>query len=510
MLWSLLKIVVFVVLVAALTLGAGFLMESSGGMMITVAGTEYTLGALQSVIALLVLVVALYVAFKVAGLLVALLRFINGDETALSRYFDRNRERKGFQALSEGIMALASGEGRLAMAKASKAEKYLHRPELTDLVTAQAAEMSGDRKKAEEVYKRLVTRDETRFVGIRGLMKQKLAAGDTDTALKLAERAFAIKPRHVEVQDTLLRLQAEKADYVGARATLAEKLKQGSLPRDVYRRRDAVLALSSAQAMEQEGHHGEANDAAIRANKASPDLIPAAAMAARAYTAQGNKRYATKVLKKAWAANPHPDLAAAYAEIEPGESASDRVRRFGTLTSINPDHRETRLLRAELALSAEDFPAARRAMGAMTEHEPDARVLAVMAAIERGEGASDAVVRGWLAKALTASRGPQWVCGNCHTIHGDWAPLCSNCGAFDSLEWSTPVQSEVVLPAGADMLPLIVGALEKPTADPGPAATTEATAPNSDTKSDIIDAETADEPETARAAGEDSERARAK
>ena len=36
------------------------------------------------------------------------LKFINGDETAISRYFDRNRERKGYQALSEGLMALAS------------------------------------------------------------------------------------------------------------------------------------------------------------------------------------------------------------------------------------------------------------------------------------------------------------------------------------------------------------------------------------------------------------------
>jgi HemY protein len=482
MLWSLLKIVVFVALVAALTLGAGYLMESQGGVMITLAGTEYSLGPLQSVIALLVLVVALYVAFKLAGLLVALLRFINGDETALSRYFDRNRERKGFQALSEGIMALASGEGRLAMAKATKADKYLHRPELTDLITAQAAEMTGDRKKAEEVYKRLVTRDETRFVGIRGLMKQKLAAGDTDTALKLAERAFAIKPKHVEVQDTLLRLQAEKADYAGARATLATKLKQGALPRDVYRRRDAVLALSEALAMEEKGDHGAANGAAIRANKASPDLIPAAAMAARAYIGQGNKRYAVKTLKKAWSTQPHPDLAAAFAEIEPNETPSDRVRRFGTLTSINPDHRETRLLRAELALAAEDFPAARRALGDMAESHPDARVLAVMAAIERGEGASDAVVRGWLTKALTASRGPQWVCGNCHTIHADWAPLCSNCGAFDSLEWTTPPQSEVVLPAGADMLPLIVGSLDKP-ADPVDKAEPE-------DRAEVIDAET--------------------
>ena len=105
------------------------------------------------------------------------------------------------------MMALASGEGRLAMAKAARAERFLARPELTNLLAAQAAEMAGDRTKAEEVYKRLLQDERTRFVGVRGIMKQKLDEGDADTALKLAERAFALKPRHEETTDILLRLQ---------------------------------------------------------------------------------------------------------------------------------------------------------------------------------------------------------------------------------------------------------------------------------------------------------------
>ena len=497
MLWSLFKIVLFVVIVAALTIGAGYLMESSGGIQITAGGTEFTLGPLQSVIAALVAILVVWVFLKLFGLLIATLKFINGDETAISRYFDRNRERKGFQALSEGLMALASGEGRLAMAKATKAEKYLHKPELTDLITAQAAEMTGDRKKAEEVYKRLVQNETTRFVGVRGLMKQKLDAGDTETALKLAERAFAIKPKHEEVQDTLLRLQAKSADWSGARKTLNAKLKHGALPRDVHKRRDAVLALSEAKGVLDEGKTIEAQEAAIAANKSSPDLIPAAAMAARSHIAQGRSKYAVRILKKAWQAQPHPDLAAAFAEIEPNETPQARLKRFTQLTSMRPEHRETKLLLAELNLAAEDFPAARRAMGDLAEKEPDTRVLAITAAIERGEGASDAVVRGWLARALTAPRGPQWVCENCKTIHTEWTPVCNTCESFDTLSWTTPKQSETVLPAGAEMLPLIVGSLEDKSApvdeaeviDPDPVSPEEAT-PETDTASVSEDAST--------------------
>ncbi|MDU8910022.1 heme biosynthesis protein HemY [Aestuariicoccus sp. MJ-SS9] len=491
MLWSLIKIILFVALVAALTLGAGYLMESQGGVQITVAGTEYTLGPLQSVMAALVLVVAVWVFFKLFSLLIAILKFINGDETAISRYFDRNRERKGFQALSEGLMALASGEGRLAMAKATKAEKYLHKPELTDLITAQAAEMVGDRKKAEEVYKRLVQRDETRFVGVRGLMKQKLEAGDTDTALKLAERAFAIRPKHEEVQNTLLQLQAKEADWAGARKTLAAKLKHGALPRDVYRRRDAVLALSEAKDIFDEGKSIEAREAAIAANKASPDLIPAASLAARSYVANNRPKNAIRLLKKAWEVQPHPDLAAAFAEIVPDETPQDRLKRFRQLTAINPDHRETRLLLAELNLAAEDFPGARRAIGDLAEHDPDSRALTIMAAIERGEGASEQVVRGWLAKALTSPRGPQWVCDKCNNIHAEWTPICNNCGSFDTLSWKSPPQNESILPGGAEMLPLIIGAIEDKSEEPAPEPEAEVLTPN---PPEVEDAETVDEP----------------
>ncbi|MEP2427964.1 MAG: heme biosynthesis HemY N-terminal domain-containing protein, partial [Tateyamaria sp.] len=166
MLWSLIKIVLFVVVVAALALGAGYLLESQGGVQVTVMGSEYTFGPLQSVIAIVVMVVAVWVLLKLISLGVAVLHALSGDETALSRYFDRNRERKGFDALSEGMMALASGEGRVAMAKAAKADRYLNKPDLTNLLTAQAAEMAGDQRKAEETYKKLVTNDATRFVGV--------------------------------------------------------------------------------------------------------------------------------------------------------------------------------------------------------------------------------------------------------------------------------------------------------------------------------------------------------
>ncbi len=489
MLWSLVKIVLFVLIVAAATLGASYLLEMEGGVRIAFGGMEFNLTPLTSVIAALIVILAVWLFLKLFGLLIALLHFINGDETALSRYFDRSRERRGFQALREAMIALASGEARLAMTKANRAQKLLNSPELTNIVTAQAAEMVGDRRKAEEAYKVMLTDERTRFVGVRGILKQKLSDGDTDTAMKLAEKAFALKPAHREVQDTLLQLQANHADWKGARATLNAKLRYGNMPRDVHRRRDAVLALGEAREILDEGKSIEAREAAIEANRLSPDLVPAAVMAARSYIEQDKKRYATRVLKKAWEVSPHPDLAAAFAEIEPDEDAKARLKRFKALTKLHPDHRETRLLLAELHLASEDFPEARRALGNLAAEHPDARTLSIMAAVERGEGKPDAVVRGWLARAVTAPRGPQWTCEKCHHVHGDWAPVCVNCGAFDTLSWQDAPQEELSNLMSGVTLPLIVGKIDEPGPDTGPESRSASALDLGDSGEDVPDAE---------------------
>jgi HemY protein len=163
------------------------------------------------------------------------------------------------------------------------------------------------------------------------------------------------------------------------------------------------------------------------------------------------------VLTKAWSVHPHPDLATAFAEIAPDETPAARIKRFRALTKLLPDHPETKMLLAELNIAAEDFPAARKAISDLVEKDPTARSLTLMAAIERGEGSEETVVRGWLAKALTAPRGPQWICTNCQHIHANWGPVCDNCTSFDTLEWKSPPAGEVAMPQGTEMLPLIIG-----------------------------------------------------
>jgi HemY protein len=85
MIWSLLKVILFVALIAAASFGASLLLDTEGGIRIAVAGWEFTLGPLQATVGALLLLAILWAVMKLSGLLVATLRFLNGDETAISQ-----------------------------------------------------------------------------------------------------------------------------------------------------------------------------------------------------------------------------------------------------------------------------------------------------------------------------------------------------------------------------------------------------------------------------------------
>jgi HemY protein len=459
MLWSLLKVLIFIAIVAAATLGVGRLTEMGDVALLTAFGREFTLTPLVAIVLALVLLFSVWLLFKAVGLIVATLRFLNGDETAISRYFNRRAERKGFEALAEGMMALAAGEGRLAIRKAERAEKYLKRPELTKLVLAQGAEMAGDPARHQDLQgagdrrphpvRRRARADETEARGRRHRHGHEARRKGVGAAAP--ERGG---PDHASAVAGAARGLVRRA------RDPAKALKAGNVPRDLHKRRDAVLALAHARDAMAEGKIAEATRDATEANRLVPTLVPAAAMAARLAIAENKPKVATNILKAAWATDPHPDLAAAFAEIAPERNAGRAPETVPAADRQAPRPPRGEAPGGRTSDRAEDFPAARRALGDLAETKPTARSLTIMAAIERGEGSSDRIVQAWLARAVTASRGPQWICGNCGHVHAEWRPVCANCESFDTLSWEEAPQSEAALAGPAQMLPLIVGALE--------------------------------------------------
>lgn len=470
MIWLVIRIAIFIAILVAATFGISTLLDTPGAVEITWDGRQYAFAPVTFAAIVLAGFAGLYLLFWALGLVIAVIRFVTGDETALNRFFSASRERRGVRALTQALVALGEGDGRTAMEKTEKAARLLDTPELTNILGAEAARKAGD-KAAETAYlKALARTDRTKAIGVKGLMAQAVEEGDDERARLLAQRAFALRPKDGEVMDALFNLQTGAGDWAEARRTLAAEVRTGALPREVGARRDAVLALAEARAALEAGDKTRARDAALEANRRAPALAPAAAAAARALVETKAEAKAEKVLKKAWKTSPHPDLAAAFAAIHPEEEMEARRRRFAGLIAENPGHPESRMLEAELALAAEDFPAANKALGDLAETMPTTRTLAIKAAVEKGMGAEEQEVRAWLAKALSAPRGERWTCEACGTVHDEWAPVCDGCRGVDTLAWIQPKGAGETAEVGPALLPLVMGALMRPdaAAEPDP------------------------------------------
>lgn len=460
MLWPLFLVLLFFALVAAAAFGIEWIYANGDGLYVSFAGSSINLDPFQTIIAAVVLFVAMWIVFRIIGLVIGVVAFLLARDSSMSRFLNRRRERRGNRFLTEGMLALASGDPRTALRKADMAERRLSTPEIGKLLAAQAAEQMGDRRMSVNIYKQLLSDPRTRFVAVRGLMRHKQAEGDEATARELAAKALEMKPADADTADQLFLMQAHDHDWTGARKTMELKRRHKSAPKDLAKRRDGLLALCQAIDLREAGELELARKSAIEAVTALPNFPPAVVEGARAHAEEGHASKAAGLIRNAWAAEPHPDLAAAYAALAPDETPTQRVRRFHDLVRKDMDHPEARMLMAEIDIAAEDFPAARRALGDLVETAPTARVMTLMAAIERGEGSDDTTVKAWLAKAVTAPRGPQWVCEVEGAVYAKWQPVCDVCGSFDTLTWKPAPASEVMPDTATAMLPLIVGALE--------------------------------------------------
>jgi HemY protein len=175
---------------------------------------------------------------------------------------------------------------------------------------------------------------------------------------------------------------------------------------------------------------------ALDAVKLAPTLVPAVDLAARLLGEAGELRRASRMIEKAWQANPHPDLAEAYAHLRPGDSARERLARVQSLALKAAGHVESSLAVGRAALDAQEFAVARAALRPLLK-EPTQRVAALMAEIEERESGDEGRAREWMARALRAPRDPKWTADG--IVSERWMPVSPASGRLDAFEWKVPV-----------------------------------------------------------------------
>jgi HemY protein len=389
------------------------------------------------------------IAIALVALLTRVTVLLLSGPGAIGRWTSARRNRRGHDAITQGLVAAAAGDSLEAKRLAKRAQNLIGAPPLALLLTAQAAQLEGDEQAQGNAYKAMLAHPETEFLGLRGLFMQAMRREDSDEATALAARALALKPKAVWAANALFDLQSARGNWSEAKKVLENAARKRLLDVGLLRRRRGVLLAAEALDAEARGDGERALDAALEALDFSPALAPAAALAAKRLAQTGRAWRAQDIVEGAWAQAPHPDLAAVYAAIRPAESIAERAGRLAGLAHLNRDHFESRVLEAEQAVNLEAWGEARRILAPLARGSASARVCALMAEIEQGEKQDAAAAHAWLSRAVRAPRDADWRCGNCSWTAQQWHAVCGECGAFDSLSWSAPQAEELSMMPGA-------------------------------------------------------------
>jgi HemY protein len=412
-----------IVVTALVIAGAWWIDHLAGAMHLTIGGLTIDTPISVAVLALLVFAAALYAVFR-------LLAALFGIRHVVRRSGSRANRRRGEQAVTGVLLALAAREAGDARREAAKARRYLGDTPQTLLLSAYAGSIAGEEAEATEAFEKLAARKDAAFLGLRGLLGQAIAAGDWARANELAKQAERAHPGAAWIRAERTHLAVRTGDW------------QEAL---LLNRDDAPHAALAAAAAEAEPDPSRATKLARDAFKRDPGLTPAATAYARRLRDAGREKNAQDVLRQAWAKAPHPDLAALALAPSPDRMA--RLKAGQALVRDIPENAESHLLLGRLSLEAGlTGEAQRHAEAAQRAGLSQRRVFALLADTAEAAGHDDAY-REALKRASAADPDPAWVCENCGVTHAAWHPACPNCHATGRVRWGLPVAA----------LPMVVG-----------------------------------------------------
>jgi HemY protein len=422
------RVLVFLFVVAAAAWGAVWLAERPGDVAITWMGWRLETSVMVALAAVTTLVVSVLIAWSI-------LRGLWRTPRLLATRHRNRRAARGRLAVTHGLVAIGSGDASAAKRYANEAQRLLGEEPLALLLNAQAAQLAGDTGGADRAFRRMAAREDTKLLGLHGLYIEAQRRDDMKTARQAAEEAARAEPSLAWAGQAVLEFRARERDWEGALAALERNYGSDLVDKTHYRRTRAVLLTARALSRD-DADRATAKTLVQEAVKLCPGLVPAAALAGRLAAEDGEARRAAKVIEAAWKVEPHPDLAETYAHLRPGDSARDRLSRMQTLARLSPDHAESKIAVARAAIDAREFVVAREALTALAAR-PTQRVAKLMAELEDIESGDHGRAREWMGRALIAPRDPSWTADG--LVSGKWLPASPVTGRLDAFEWKVAV-----------------------------------------------------------------------
>jgi HemY protein len=424
------RIILFLGLIALAAAGAAWVADQTGDVSLSWGGWR-----IETTVPVFAL--ALGVTIVAAVMVWSILRGLWRTPARMRRKRHERRHARGRHAITQGLLAIGHGDSSSARRHADDARRHAAHDPLALLLTAQTAQLEGDREGAQRAFRAMAEREDTRLLGLRGLFVEAQRADDAVAAVMIADEALKLSPSSTWASHAVLGFRCARGDWNGALSILDNNHSSGLIDKATFRRQRGVLL--TARALELEKLDRDlARESIMEAVKLAPTLVPAAVLASKFESEAHQVRRSMRLVETAWLAQPHPDLADAYSHVKLGDSARQRLVRMETLAAKTPGHIEGALAVARAAIDASEFARAREALAPFIDR-PTQRVAVLMAEIERTEHGDSGRARAWTLRAVRALHDPAWTADG--YVSDRWRPVSPVTGRLDAFQWQTPVAS---------------------------------------------------------------------
>jgi len=231
------RVLLFFIIVGAVAIGAAWLADRPGDLVLTWLGYRIELSLMVAAILLLVLLI-------VSVAIWSLIRGLVGTPGALGGFLRNRRTEKGFDALTRGMIAIGSGDAQAASRYSTIADRVMGDQPLALLLRAQAAQLKGDQKAAKKAFDTMLGAPETENLGLRGLFIEAERQKDAGAMLSFAEQALERNRAIGWAAAALFEMQCAARKWRAALETLAENHRHGLVDKQQQRRSAFQSAFS--------------------------------------------------------------------------------------------------------------------------------------------------------------------------------------------------------------------------------------------------------------------------
>lgn len=378
-----------------------------------------------------------------------LIRAVLSTPQVIAKYQEKDKQKKGYKALTLGLVAVAAGDADKATEYAKKSKDFMpDQNALQLLLSAQAAQLRGDNKAAQTYFKTLSDNEEAGFLGLRGLLNDALKEKDFKAALDYARQAQDSYPGRGWLLKIVYDLEIKNHQWDKAMNTGKLAVKAGGLKQEVATSDRVAIHLMRGDY----ARDGRDSKSALKeyeaAFKQDQNFVPTIVRLVRFHLDNNKRNKAAELIRKTWKMVSHPDLAMLWSDLAPpkGEKNNANIKRlkwFEDLVALNPESYEGQVAAANAAMDMGYWGEARAYLNQAEKIRPCASLYRLMAIAEQNSGDNDAIIHALMEKASEGLPDKSWYCSQTGLIYQDWSSIAMPHEGFNTIVWGIPGEKKL-------------------------------------------------------------------